>query len=114
MAMTTSHEVLESRFRSTRLRPGYSVAEVDDYLDRCRATLAHYEGGGRAGATTLSRSLPTTLSKDAHDAALLTAADVRSVRLPTTRWREGYAMEEVDDLLDGVVNELVRWETVAR
>lgn len=110
MAMTTSHEVLESRFRSTRLRPGYSVAEVDDYLDRCRATLAHYEGGGRAGTWPS----PTTLSKDAHDAALLTAADVRSVRLPTTRWREGYAMEEVDDLLDGVVNELVRWETVAR
>lgn len=108
--MTTSHEVLESRFRPTRLRPGYSVAEVDDYLDRCRATLAHYEGGGRAGATTL----PTTLSKGSHDAALLTAADVRSARLPTTRWREGYVMEEVDDLLDGVVNELVRWETVAR
>ncbi|WP_169310121.1 DivIVA domain-containing protein [Sanguibacter keddieii] len=108
--MTTSHEVLESRFRSTRLRPGYSVAEVDDYLDRCRATLAHYEGGGRAGTW----SSPTTLSKDSRDAALLTAAEVRSVRLPTTRWREGYVMEEVDDLLDGVVNELVRWETVAR
>ena len=109
MAMTTSHEVLESRFRPTRLRPGYSVAEVDDYLDRCRATLAHYEGGGLAGA----RSLPT-MSTDARDAALLTAADVRSVRLPTTRWREGYVMGEVDDLLDGVADALVRWETVAR
>lgn len=112
--MTTSHEVLESRFRSTRLRPGYSVDEVDVYLDRCRATLAHYEGGGRAGAAPGAAPLPTTLSKEVHDAALLTAADVRSVRLPTTRWREGYVREEVDDLLDGVADELVRWETVAR
>ena len=104
--MTTSYEVLESRFRPTRLRPGYSVDEVDEYLDRCRATLAHYEEGGRAAAVTLAN--------DSRETVLLTAADVRSVRLPTTRWREGYTIEEVDDLLDGVVNELVRWEAVAR
>lgn len=106
MAMTTSHDVLESRFHPTRLRTGYSVDEVDDFLDRCRATLTHYETGGSAAAVSLAKSPGT--------GALLTAADARSVRFPTTKWREGYAMEEVDDLLDQVVNELVRWETVAR
>lgn len=106
MAMTTSHDVLESRFHPTRLRPGYSVDEVDDFLDRCRATLDHYETGGSAAAVSLTKTSAVR--------GLLTAAEVRSVKFPTTRWREGYAMEEVDDLLDQVVNELVRWETVAR
>lgn len=104
--MTTSSEVLESRFRPTRLRTGYVVDVVDDFLDRCRATLIHYEQGGQASAVLLT--------KPGSTGALLSAADVRAARLPTTKWREGYVMEEVDELLDEIVNELLRWETVAR
>lgn len=104
--MTTSYEVLTSRFRPTRLRTGYVVDVVDDFLDRCCATLTHYEEGGQASTVLLTKGSGTS--------PLLSAADVRDARLRTTKWREGYVMEEVDDLVDEIVNELVRWETVAR
>ena len=65
--------VHDVRFTLVRLRPGYDMGEVDDFLDRVAATAR--SGGDVRG--------------------LLAGA-----RFGSTRWREGYAVDDVDGFLD--------------
>ena len=66
------------RFSVTRLRPGYVIAEVDELIGRIEATLAGTAGPGQA----------------------VTVDEVRGARLTTTRLRQGYDEEAVDNALD--------------
>jgi DivIVA domain-containing protein len=85
---------------------GYHREDVDQFLDRCVATL-----GVEASRFPELRSRPTS-SRRAH--APLTADDVAGVRFRIEL--RGYALQEVDDLLDRVAAELRRaprhWQSV--
>jgi DivIVA domain-containing protein len=72
------------RFRLTRLRPGYVIADVDELIDRIEATLAGTAGPGRA----------------------ITAKEVRAAQFGTTRLQRGYDEESVDNALDAYIERL--------
>jgi DivIVA domain-containing protein len=76
-------DVTNVRFAPTKWREGYDQREVDDFLDRVRATLAGYEAGRPVDP--------------------LTPEDVTLARFQPTKFREGYRQDEVDDFLDRVV-----------
>jgi len=76
-------DVANAKFAPTKWREGYDQREVDDFLDRVRATLAGYEAGRPVDP--------------------LTPEDVTLARFQPTKFREGYRQDEVDDLLDRVV-----------
>jgi DivIVA domain-containing protein len=81
-----------ARFNVTRIRPGYSKADVDAFIDRIEGAL------GRAAAPEQP----------------VTSEDVRNVRFTTTRLRPGYDEEEVDVALNRYEAELAereRWAT---
>jgi DivIVA domain-containing protein len=73
-------QVSGSRFRTTKLRQGYDMAQVDDFLDRLVTAL-------RAGQPV--RPL------------------VDGARFTPTRLRAGYDMGDVDDLLAAVARDSV-------
>lgn len=64
----------DKRFTAVRLREGYSMADVDAFLDKIQ-------------------TLPLASRADA----------VRDARFASVYWREGYDMAEVDDYLDELV-----------
>jgi DivIVA domain-containing protein len=66
-------QLRSTKFRVTRLGPGYDEEDVDDFLDEVVATLGRGEP--------------------------LTPAEVRGVQFRTTRVLPGYAQQDVDDLL---------------
>ena len=70
-----------ARFTVVRLRAGYHVAEVDAFVDRCRAALTRRDGS-------------------------VTAGDVAAVQFTPVRLRGGYDMGEVDRYLGQVSGEL--------
>lgn len=76
-APITADQVDAVRFTPVRLREGYNMKEVDDYLDRVTASLR--------GSQTL------------------TSRDVSDVKFTPVRLREGYDMGEVDTFLDVVI-----------
>ena len=65
--------IKNAKFRTTRLKPGYDDAEVDDLLDWIVAILRRSD-------------LPDP-------------EELRSVQFTTRRLRPGYAMRDVDSLL---------------
>jgi len=80
---------MEWRFTRTRLREGYSIADVDAFLEHARESLA----GDRADP--------------------LTPAQVREQRFRTVRLRAGYDEDEVDRALDEIEARLVARESSA-
>ncbi|MFD6175825.1 MULTISPECIES: DivIVA domain-containing protein [unclassified Isoptericola] len=75
MSTSLAEEILSKRFATTKLREGYDMSEVDDFLDTLVAAV-----------------------KDGTDVAAL----VDGARFASTKFREGYDMTEVDDYLDEV------------
>lgn len=71
-------ELTKARFRSTQLRQGYDVVQVDRFIDELVAAL-------RAGAS------PAGL-----------ASRVRDVRFTTTSLQRGYDMADVDATLESL------------
>jgi len=69
------------RFTVVRVREGYAIPEVDEFVDRCRAALARRDGS-------------------------MTAGDVAAVQFTPVRLRGGYDMGEVDRYLAQVSGEL--------
>lgn len=76
------------RFTTTRLRPGYTKAEVDAFVERIEGTLGD------------------TVPPDRR----VTAQEVRDVVFSTTRLRVGYSEREVDSALDQYAAELTARE----
>lgn len=89
--MLTADDVLTHTFPTTRLRQGYDVMEVDDFLDRVIAAFRYYETGGAQGSR-------------------MPAHEVRSMKFPVTKFREGYELDGVDSFLDEVETCLVALE----
>jgi DivIVA domain-containing protein len=76
------------RFTTTRLRPGYTKAEVDAFVERIEGTLG--------------RTLPPDQQ--------VTAQEIRDVIFTTTRLGVGYDEREVDSALDRYEAELAARE----
>lgn len=87
--MITADAVLNTRFSATRFRKGYDMEQVDIFLDRVVATLSAHEG------------LPNP--HGIHGSGGLRPQDVREQRFPSTTFREGYDVAEVDAFLDRIV-----------
>ncbi|MDN5899617.1 MAG: DivIVA domain-containing protein [Brachybacterium sp.] len=69
---------MDVRFTASRFDPGYDMAEVDDFLDRCDRALATGD-------------------------ASVTAETVLGAAFTVTRFRKGYDKAEVDRFLDDVL-----------
>lgn len=80
----TSDDVRNVQFTTVRLREGYDMREVDEFLDRIIATFEERERGS------------------APSASALTGDTVREQHFRTVRLAEGYDLEEVDTFLDQV------------
>lgn len=75
----------KTEFRKIRTRPGYSVNDVDDYLDRVMAGL-------------LGEAVPVS------------ARDVRECRFRTVRLRAAYDERDVDRFLESLAAALDGWD----
>jgi DivIVA domain-containing protein len=73
------------RFTVVRMREGYDISQVDEFLDQVSAALE-------------------------FEPPLMRAGDVESHRFRPVRLRSGYEMGEVDDHLDALAAELRRRE----
>ena len=82
----TADDVLNRKFQRTKFTEGYDQDEVDDFLDRVVSGLRAESSATGAG--------------DAKPIPVLDSAQVRAVTFKTTRFREGYARDVVDDLLE--------------
>lgn len=90
--MVTSQEVLNAQFHNVRFKEGYSINQVDDYLDDITAVLRAYETG-----------TPMSPPK-------VTAKSVMDKRFIVVRWSKSYQPDEVDDLLDAAAETLAAYE----
>ena len=98
----TPEGVRNAQFTTTRLRPGYDMADVDAFLDRLGHVLESLTADNialqemvdrvRAGALWPGRIPPPVRD--------LTPDDVRHIAFKTTRLRPGYDEQEVDAVLD--------------
>ncbi|MGH8826821.1 MAG: DivIVA domain-containing protein [Jiangellaceae bacterium] len=75
----------EPQFRTVRMREGYELDAVDDYVDRVIDALE-----GRSGGRSL------------------TPDQIEAEEFKVVRMREGYVMDDVDDWLDAAAAELRR------
>lgn len=89
--MLTAADVRSARFTATKFRSGYEIAEVDALLARAARTLEHLEQG---------------LTVESDGTPLLTPDDLLHARFSPTELTEGYFVDEVDDLLDGIIDSL--------
>ncbi|WP_411700675.1 DivIVA domain-containing protein [Conyzicola sp.] len=94
--MLTSDSVLEARFTVTKFREGYEQGPVTGFLTVAGAALAAWETAVTAGRPV--------------SAAGLSADEVAHLRLPTTKFDNGFDQDEVDDLLERVVAALREYE----
>lgn len=91
--MVTSEQVAQIEFTTVRLRVGYDMQEVDLFLDAVIETLRGLEHGADARPA------------EPH----VTARDVAAVQFSTTKIREGYDQEEVDQFVQQVVATLASY-----
>jgi DivIVA domain-containing protein len=100
----TAHEVLNARFQATKFRDGYDQDQVDDFLDA--AILALKAGHGAVEAT----SVPPLDAAGVASQAGAGATRVRAARaeLVPVRRAAGYAVAEVDAVLEQLARELDR------
>lgn len=88
--MVTARDVRESEFTTLRLRVGFDMKSVDDFLDRVAETLDARERGAHPPSEGVS------------------VTDVQEPNFPASWWREGYEQSEVRALLDDVAATLSR------
>ncbi|QIK82257.1 DivIVA domain-containing protein [Sanguibacter sp. HDW7] len=89
--MLSAADVRSARFTATKFRSGYEITEVDELLARSVRTLEHLEQG---------------LTVESDGTPLLTPNDLLTARFSPTELTEGYFVDEVDDLLDGIIDTL--------
>lgn len=68
-----------------KIRQGYEISEVDDFLDRVEETLKVHEAGG------------SMLSSKVQ---MLTSEQILQQRFTATKFRAGYDVLKVDDFLN--------------
>lgn len=93
--MISSNDLPQARFMVRKIREGYDINEVDDYLDLLSETLKVHE----TGRSMLSGS-----------AQLVTAEQVMNHRFTATKFRAGYDVVQVGAFLDKVFSALQTYE----
>ncbi len=83
--MLASNDLPQTQFMVRKIREGYEIGEVDNFLDRVEETLKVHEAGG----SMLSSSVQ-----------LLSSEQVLQQRFTATKFRAGYDVVKVDDFLD--------------
>ena len=98
----TPEGVRNVQFATTRLRPGYDMADVDAFLRRLTYQVDALTGANDALRGMLDQARRGGRRPDgiAPPVLSLTVDDVRSVAFKTTRLRPGYDKQEVDAFLD--------------
>ena len=94
------------RFHATKFRVGYDEDEVDSYLDRISADLAARWVVVDAGYERAGSMRPPVL--------WLTAAAVSAQTFPQTKFRQGYRVEDVDQLMERAADSLTRLDAYLR
>ena len=80
--MLTSTDILTCTFPVSKVfRPGYAMAQVDDFLDRLADGFRYYETTGAQGTRMLSD-------------------EVRAMKFLSTRFGPGYDIDAVNAFLD--------------
>lgn len=94
------------RFSTTRLRPGYDEAEVDELLDRIVAEVIDVAmyidimDAAAAEADRTGQDISAAAAETTWSPPSLTPEQIRNKRFSTTRLRPGYVMEDVDAFLE--------------
>lgn len=98
----TPEGVRNVRFATTRMRPGYDMANVDAFLRTLTYQVDALTADNDALRDTLDRVHRGALRPDHIPPPVrdLTGDDVRRVAFATTRLRPGYDEQEVDAFLD--------------
>ena len=111
MTLTTD-EASHARFTSTRFGKGYSTEEVDAFIQEVIAALRAWETGTVVGAPSPADGGPAGYGGQTTGApyGVLTSRDVTSKKFVSTRFREGYEQDEVDELLDAIMRVLRDYE----
>lgn len=94
--MISSSALVQRQFIVRKYREGYDMLEVDLFLNRVEESLKIYENG---------RSMLTTGSTE-----ILTSAQVMAEKFTATKFKSGYDVAMVDDLLDEVCLTLKHYE----
>ncbi len=118
----TASEVLNYRFDSVRFTKGYDRLAVNDLLHQAAKALGvwekRYDGSpevtqsddASAASYQQATEQPTVAVRQATDINVLSSSAVSSAQFPRHKFFEGYACEEVDDLLAKVVEALASYE----
>ena len=112
MTLTTD-EASHARFTSTRFGKGYSMEEVDAFIQEVIAALRAWETGTVVGAPSPADGGPAGYGGQTTGApyGVLTSRDVTSKKFVSTRFREGYEQGQVDAFMQKVAETLRAWET---
>ena len=98
----TPGNVRKRQFRTTTIRPGYDIEDVDAFLDRLGHVLESLTADNIALRETLDRVGRGALRPDHIPPPVrdLTPDDIRRLVFKTVRLRPGYDEREVDAALD--------------
>lgn len=89
--MITSAEIVAAEFPVVKVRAGYEIDEVKQFLAVITEALRHYEMGGPAGI-------------------VITAKEVSRTGLQPTKFREGWGQPEVDAVIRKAAKTLKEYE----
>jgi DivIVA domain-containing protein len=99
-------EVRDARFHATAFRSGYDEESVDEFLDRVANDLAARWAAVDAGFERASSLAPPRRYLD--------AAGVRAQTFPATKFRQGYRVEDVDQMVQRAADSLDRLDLYLR
>lgn len=99
----TAEDVVLQRFMPTKFREGYDQDQVDDFLDRTVQELRRLQEENERLQLRISNRLAGSVSLTDP---ILTPEQVVSQKFNPTKFREGYAQNEVDDFLLKIVTGL--------
>lgn len=101
-SILTPENLVNKRFKPTKFRSGYSMDEVDDFLDEVVVELRRLA----SESENLQLRIPGSETRLNTAVPTITPEDVINKTFPATKFREGYDQDEVDDFLDEIVETL--------
>jgi DivIVA domain-containing protein len=104
--LLTAEDVVAQRFMPTKFREGYAQKPVDELLEGIVLELRRLQEENERLQLRMAnpRSEPVSVTDP-----ILSPEQVVNQKFTPTKFREGYAQDEVDDFLDKVVLDLRLW-----
>lgn len=101
--LVSADDVRGVSFTVSRKHEGYDMQAVDRFLDQVEETLLRWADACQQAAEASSRGHVDALPQRPQ---VLTPDTAEAVRFPTGRWRQTYAIDQVDGFIDDVVETL--------